>query len=319
MNEIGLLFPGQGAQKVGMGKALAEASAAAREVFDAANDELGFELDRICFEGPAEELDRSDVAQPAILTISVAALRAMAEAAGAEPPAAAAAGLSLGEYTALVAAGALDLRQAVRLVRERGRFMQEACEANPGTMFSIIALSDKQVEGACREACQKTGGRAWPANYNSPGQVVISGEREPAAAAAELCKEMGARKVVELKVAGAFHTPLMQPAADKLTPLIEALDLATPRFPIVANVTGQPVADADAIRRLLIRQVTEPVRWVDCQRTMAALGIGRFYEVGPGRVLKGLLRRTEPSCTCQCVGSPQDVEAYAKDASQSAP
>jgi len=318
MTKIGLLFPGQGAQEVGMGKALAEAGAAARRVFHAANEELGLELDRICFEGPAEELGRSDVAQPAILTMSVAALRAMGEAAGAPPPAAAAAGLSLGEYTALVAAEALDFRQAVRLVRYRGRFMQEACQANPGTMFSIIALEDAQVEEACRLARAQTGGGVWPANYNSPGQLVISGGKDAAAAAAELCTAMGARKTVELKVAGAFHTPLMQPAADMLAPMIEELDLRRPAFPIVANVSGRPTADPAEMRRLLIRQVTEPVRWVDCQRALVALGIGRCYEVGPGHVLRGLLKRTEEGCPCLGVSTPQDVAAYAESAAGSA-
>ena len=318
MSKIALLFPGQGAQEVGMGMALAEASPAARSVFDAANEELGFALDRVCFEGPAEELGRSDVAQPAILTMSIAVLRAMEEAAGAPPPAAAVAGLSLGEYTALVAAGALDLRQAVRLVHHRGRFMQEACETNPGTMFSIIALEDAQVDDACRRARQQTGGAVWPANYNSPGQVVISGEKEAAAAAAELCSGMGARKVVELKVAGAFHTPLMQPAADSLTPMIEALDLRAPACPIVANVTGRPTSDPDEIRSLLVRQVTEPVRWVDCQRALAGLGVAQCYEVGPGRVLRGLLRRTVSECACLSVGKPEDVAAYVESLTESA-
>jgi len=226
--------------------------------------------------------------------------------------------LSLGEYTALVAAGALDLRQAVRLVHHRGRFMQEACETNPGTMFSIIALEDAQVDDACRRARQQTGGAVWPANYNSPGQVVISGQRKATAAAAELCSGMGARKVVELKVAGAFHTPLMQPAADKLTPMIEALELDAPAFPIVANVTGRPTSDPDEMRRLLIRQVTEPVRWVDCQRALAALGVERCYEVGPGRVLRGLLKRTVAECPCLSVGKPPDVAAYVQTETGSA-
>ena len=310
MTKIGLLFPGQGAQEVGMGKALAESSAAARSVFATANEELGFALDRVCFEGPAEELGHSDVAQPAILTMSVAALHAMAQARGAPLGAAAGAGLSLGEYTALVACEALDFRQAVRLVRYRGQFMQQACEANPGTMFSIISLEDAQVEEACRQARAKTGGGVWPANYNSPGQLVISGDKAAASAAAELCTAMGARKVVELKVAGAFHTPLMQPAADMLAPMIEELDLATPACPIVANVTGRPTNDPAEIRRLLVRQVTEPVRWVDCQRALVALGIGLCYEVGPGRVLKGLLKRTVEACACQSVATPQDVAAY---------
>ncbi len=158
----------------------------------------------------------------------------------------------------------------------------------------------------------------WPANFNSPGQVVISGEKEATAAAAELCSGMGARKVVELKVAGAFHTPLMQPAADKLTPMIEALDLNAPACPIVANVTGRPTSDPAEIRALLIRQVTEPVRWVACQRTVAGMGVVQCYEVGPGRVLKGLLKRTVAECACLSVGKPEDVAAFLESRTESA-
>jgi [acyl-carrier-protein] S-malonyltransferase len=310
------LFPGQGAQEVGMGMALVESSAAARQVFDAACDELGFAIDRVCFEGPAEELGRSDVAQPAILSMSVAVLRAMEEAAGPLCPTAVA-GLSLGEYSALVAVGALDLRPALRLVRERGRLMQGASEMNPGTMYSIIALDDAQVEEACRRAREKTGGGVWPANYNSPGQVAVSGEKVATAAAAEICSGMGARKVVELKVAGAFHTPLMQPAAEGLRPLIEALELRAPACPVVANVTGLPTSDPAEVRSLLVRQVTEPVRWVACQQALAGMGVAQCYEVGPGRVLRGLLKRTMEGCPCLSVGKPEDVAAYVQSLTQS--
>ena len=178
MSKNGLLFPGQGAQKAGMGRDLVEAYPTARQVFDTAGEALGMALDKVCFEGPLEELSRSDIAQPAILTVSIATLHALGEAAGALPPAEAAAGLSLGEYTALVAAGAMEFPEAVRLVRQRGLHMQAACEANPGTMYSIIGLEDAQVEQACATARERTGGGVWPANYNCPGQVVVSGREE---------------------------------------------------------------------------------------------------------------------------------------------
>jgi [acyl-carrier-protein] S-malonyltransferase len=309
MNKTAILFPGQGAQAVGMGRDLAEASPAARAVFDEANDAVGMALDKLCFDGPIEELSRSDVAQPAILAMSIAALRAYEEASGAPVGAAVAAGLSLGEYTALVAAGALPLRDAVRLVRARGTFMQEACEANPGVMYSIIGLDDAVVEEACRQASEETGDGAWPANYNSPGQLVISGQTAATARAAELCKEAGARRALQLQVAGAFHTPLMQAAADKLAAELAATDIAVPDCPVVANVTGEPVDGADDIRRLLTAQVTSPVRWTSCMSWCLGRGIAEFAEFGPGRVLSGLLRRIDRNAVCTTINS---VESLAK-------
>jgi [acyl-carrier-protein] S-malonyltransferase len=311
MGKPGFLFPGQGTQAVGMGRDLAEAYPMARHTFDEANRELDMELDRLCFEGPAEALSRSDVAQPAILTASVAALRAMAAAAGGMPEPEATAGLSLGEYTALVAAGALDFGQAVRLVQMRGRFMQEACEAHPGAMCSIIGLQDKQVEEACERARGATGKPVWPANYNCPGQLVISGEREAVEAAGRICTEMGARRAMPLNVAGAFHTELMHAAAEKLSPLLAQVELRAPAFPVVANVTGGPVQDPEEIRQLLSRQVTSPVRWTDCMRWFIGRGVSHCFEIGPGRVLQGLLKRTDPSCTCLSVGTADDVRTYA--------
>ncbi len=312
MNGIGLLFPGQGAQTVGMGQDLAEHYASARAVFDQANEALDLELDRLCFEGPLEELSRSDVAQPAILTVSIAALRAMQEEAGASLDPVATAGLSLGEYSALVAAGAVDFRTAVRLVRTRGLAMQKACEANPGTMYSIIGLEDNPVEQACESAREQTGGGVWPANYNCPGQLVISGEDEPARVAADLCTAMGARRAIRLNVAGAFHTELMQPAAERMAAELRAASINAPSCPVVANVTGSPVADADEIRRLLVAQIVSPVRWVDCMNWFIAQGAERYYEVGPGRVLQGLLRRIDPSRTCSPINAAQDVRTYAE-------
>jgi [acyl-carrier-protein] S-malonyltransferase len=311
---IGLLFPGQGAQKVGMGADLWQDFQAARAAFETACRATGMDLCALCFEGPIEELSRSDVAQPAILTASVAALRALEEEAD-QLPVRAAGGLSLGEYTALVAAGAIAFEEAVGLVQRRGRYMQEACEATPGAMYSVIGLADEVVEEACRRASVETEPGVWPANYNSPGQVVISGGEEAAAVAAGLCTEAGARKVIELKVAGAFHTPLMQPAAERLAEDLAAVDFASPAFAVVSNVTGEPHGGPREIRELLARQVTEPVRWVACARRLAATGLRSFVEVGPGRVLKGLLRRIDDSCTCDCVGDTSEARAYVRELS----
>jgi len=312
MSGKGFFFPGQGAQTVGMGRDVAEAYASAREVFDAANGETGLALDKLCFQGPLEDLSRSDVAQPAILTVSIAVLRALAEATGKPAPAAAAAGLSLGEYSALVAAGALGFPEAVRLVQHRGVYMQEACDASPGTMYSIIGLEDAQVEHACETARGKTGGGIWPANYNCPGQVVISGEEGPALEAAEACVALGARRAIRLNVAGAFHTPLMQPAAEKLKAELAEARIQRPAYPVVANVTGQPASDPEEIRALLVRQITSPVRWLDSMRWLIGQGITEYYEVGPGRVLQGLLKRTDPSMACVSVAGGGDIRALAE-------
>jgi [acyl-carrier-protein] S-malonyltransferase len=217
------------------------------------------------------------------------------------------AGLSLGEYSALVAAGALSFPEALGLVRRRGLYMQEACRQNPGTMYSILGLEDARVEEACRRAGSAGGGGVWPANYNCPGQVVISGEEESAGAAAEICRQMGARRAVRLNVAGAFHTPLMRPAAEKLKVHLEGAEIAKPRCPVVANVTGLPVSEPGEIRRSLLRQVTEPVRWADCVRWLMGRGPDQFCEVGPGRVLAGLLRRIDRAQECRSIGDDDDV------------
>ena len=314
MSLKGFLFPGQGVQSVGMGRDLVASSAAAREAFEAAERESGLALSRLCLEGPLEELSRSDVGQVAIVTVSIAALCAMEEAAGRPLRPRAAAGLSLGEYSALVAAGALNLCAAVRLVQRRGAYMQEACDANPGAMYSVIGLEDARVEQACEAARSQAGGGVWPANYNCPGQVVISGEEGPTRTAADLCTQAGARRAVRLNVAGAFHTPLMQPAADRLANDLAALEIRKPHYPVIANVTGQPVDEPEEIRRLLARQVTSPVRWLDSMKWLLAQGVRECYEIGPGRVLQGLLKRTDPSCACATVSDAADVQAWAEKA-----
>jgi [acyl-carrier-protein] S-malonyltransferase len=310
MSDLAYIFPGQGAQKVGMGSDLVENFPAARDTFAAANTALGVELDKLCFEGPMEKLSRSDITQPAILTVSVAAMRCLRQNAPDLPHPCATAGHSLGEYTALVGAGMLQFHDAVRLVRARGIFMQKACDAAPGTMYAVIGLEDDQVEQACEQAREETGGGVWPANYNSPGQVVISGEEEPAAAAAEICSGMGARRALQLKVAGAFHTPLMQPAADRLADELDRVDMQEPECPVVANVTGQPVTDPEEMRNLLLRQVTSPIRWTGVMQWCLDNGARRFVEFGPGRVLAGLLRRIDREAECTSVGTAEAVAEW---------
>jgi len=310
MSGLALLFPGQGAQTVGMGRDVFDRYSAARQAFAEASAAVGVDMEKVCFEGPEEDLNRTDLCQPAVLTVSIAVLRALEQEFGRRPAAVAAAGLSLGEYGALVAAGALGFQDAVRLVYARGRYMQDACEASPGAMYSVIGLADAQVEEACRTV-RRQGGGVWPANYNSPGQLVISGEEQAAKRAADLCVETGARRTLRLNVAGAFHSPLMQPAAGRLAEMLRQTRFSAPRFDVIANVTAEPVGSPDQIGGLLTRQVTSPVRWADSMRRCIALGARGFVEVGPGRVLRGLLKRIAPSMACRSVGNVEEVCAAA--------
>ncbi|HUW35330.1 MAG TPA: ACP S-malonyltransferase [Planctomycetota bacterium] len=284
----GFLFPGQGAQYVGMGKSLCERFPAARAVFERANRLLGFDLARICFDGPAEELTRTDISQPAILACSMAALATMGNT-----PCTASAGLSLGEYTALVSAGAIDFDLAVPLVHDRGRWMQEACDERPGTMASIIALDRASVERAVGDA--SAAGTVAIANINCPGQIVISGEIAAVDKACEIARQLGAKMAIKLNVAGAFHSPLMEPARLKLAQRLESVEIREPRFTVVSNVTGKPVQSPGQIRDHLARQVTSPVLWEDGMRYLLGTGIREFAEIGPGKVLAGLMKRIDPS------------------------
>ena len=296
----GFLFPGQGAQYVGMGRSLCERFPAARAVFDRANKLLGFDLAKICFDGPAEELTKTDISQPAILTCSIAALAAMGN-----PPAAAAAGLSLGEYTALVGAGAIDFDQAVPLVHDRGRYMQEACDLRPGTMASIIALDRAKVEQAIHEA--SPAGTVAIANINCPGQIVISGEVAAVEKACEIAKQLGAKMAIKLNVAGAFHSPLMQPARVKLVERLRSVEIREPGFIVVSNVTGLPIQTPGEICDHLARQVTSPVLWEDSMRHLLGMGIREFAEIGPGKVLAGLMKRIEPAATVKNIDGAETL------------
>jgi [acyl-carrier-protein] S-malonyltransferase len=302
-----VMCPGQGAQKVGMGKDLADRFAAARDTFAAIDEALGVSLSRIMWEGPDEELTRTHNAQPAILAHSAAVLAVAGEALGAPG---ASAGHSLGEYTAHVAAGSLSVTDAARLVRRRGELMHQAGTKRPGTMAAVLGLETAAVEAACREA-SANGGVAVPANLNAPEQTVISGDPEAVARAGEGCKARGAKRVVALKVSGAFHSPLMEPAVDGLREALAGAAFRDPRFPVVANATAQPVRKAPEAMRLLVEQLTAPVRWVECMRAAAALAPGAtFVEVGPGNVLAGLLKRIVPEAGTVTLGTADEVERF---------
>jgi len=289
---LALLFPGQGSQFVGMGKSLCETSPAARGVFEEADAALGFDLTRLCFEGPEEELKRTANTQPAILTHSIAAFRDLeARAPERLEGAAFAAGHSLGEYSANVAAGALPFADAVRLVRRRGELMQEAVPAGAGAMSAILGLAAEEVSRACADAA---GGEVVsPANFNSPEQTVIAGHAAAVARASALCLERGAKRAIPLPVSAPFHCSLMAPAREKLEPMLAAAPFSTGRFPVVTNVDAAPASSAAERRDALIRQVDAPVRWVESVRLLAGNGVTGALEIGPGNVLAGLVRRIE--------------------------
>ena len=292
MSALALLFPGQGSQSVGMGKALYEASPAARAVFDEADAALGFALSRLCFEGPEDELKLTANTQPAILTHSVAAFEDLrARFPERLEGAAFAAGHSLGEYSADVAAGALPFSEAVLLVRERGRFMQEAVPAGVGAMAAIVGLAPAEVEAACREAAQ--GESVSPANYNSPEQTVIAGHAAAVARASEGCLARGAKRAIPLPVSAPFHCALMSPARGKMTPLLGGAAFVDARLPVVTNVDAAPATAGSALRDALVRQIDSPVRWVETIQFLARQGVDRALEIGPGNVLAGLVRRIE--------------------------
>lgn len=300
------IFPGQGAQKVGMGKDLAERFPAARDTFAAIDEALGVPLSRLMFEGPEEELVLTHNTQPAILAHSAAVLAV----AGAKLAPVAAAGHSLGEYSAYVAAGSLGATDAARLVRRRGELMFEAGQARPGAMAAVLGLATAEVVAACAEASTPAE-VAVAANLNEPQQTVISGDPAAVARAGEGCKARGAKRVLPLKVSGAFHSPLMQPAVAGLSAALAAAPFAAPRFPVVANAHAEPVTSASEAVRLLAEQLTAPVRWVACSERLAALAPGAtFVEVGPGAVLSGLVKRIVPGASTITLGTADELERF---------
>jgi [acyl-carrier-protein] S-malonyltransferase len=291
-NKIAFLFPGQGSQFVGMGRDLADRFPVAAQTFAEADEALGVPLSSLIFDGPEEDLKLTENTQPAILTVSVAAARVLAEH-GVRP--AFAAGHSLGEWSAHVVAGTLPLADAVRAVKARGQAMQRAVPAGQGAMAAVLALGADQVAEACREAARETGLEVAAANLNSPSQTVISGVLAAVERAAALAKEKGARRTVMLPVSAPFHCALMQPAEDEVARLLASLTLTDPSVPVAANITGHFVTSAGAAREALVRQVTGAVRWVECVQSLVAAGPTHFIEVGPGKVLCGLLKQIDPA------------------------
>ena len=284
------VFPGQGSQVVGMGLDLAQHHRVARDLFDEADEAVGFPLSTLCFEGPEAELQLTENTQPAVLAASIAVLRVLESEGGPGPTALA--GHSLGEYTALVASGALSFGDAVRAVRARGRFMQEAVPPGDGAMVAVIGLDRKAVEAICQEAAEDE--VLFPANFNAPGQIVISGHVGAADRAVERAREAGARTAIRLKVSAPFHCPLMNEAGIRLAEVLAEIPFQHPEFPVISNVEARPVESIEEIRKLLVRQVSSPVRWEESVLAMAEDGIERFIEIGPGRVLTGLTRRIVP-------------------------
>lgn len=296
------VFAGQGAQVPGMGRDFAEADATAMELFDKANAVLGFDLKTVCFEGPAEALTKSNVCQPAIFVTSYAAYLALQKRRA--TPFAAAAGLSLGEWGALCAAGVLDFDATLTVLEARGRFMQEACEATPSGMIAIVGASPAQLD----ELCAKTG--CTPANINSAAQVVLSGDKAQIAAAAATAKELGIKRAIPLATAGAFHSKFMQPAREKLAPVLDGITFHAPKIPVISNVTGRVhSSDPAEIKDVMLRQVTETTRWADDIAAAKVLGCTRFIEFGPGKVLSGLIKKIDAALTTLNVSDLATLDA----------
>lgn len=303
MSKKAFLFPGQGSQYVGMAKDLFEQSVEAKEMVKTADHILGINLSYILFNGPDDKLKQTEFTQPAIFLHSVILASLMRTV---QPDVAA--GHSLGEYSALVSARAIQFHEAISLVRERGKAMQQAGVDNPGTMAAVIGLESEVVEESCKEA--STEGIVQCANFNSPGQIVISGSVEGVKKAMEICKSKGAKLVKELVVSGAFHSPLMESASSVLSSAVEQTNFYDARFPVYANVTAKPVKDKNEIKTLLNEQLTSPVKWEDTIKNMIDDGVEEFYEIGPGKVLQGLVKRINPEVKTFGVDNYQDLERY---------
>ena len=303
-NSIALLMPGQGSQFVGMGRELAESRELAAEAFEQANEILGVDLRRICWEGPEEELTRTENAQPAILLHSYAVWVCLPQEV--RERVTIGAGHSLGEFSAYLAAGALTFEDAIRLVRTRGELMAGAGTVRPGTMAAVIGLDPDAVRSVCESVHD---GTVVPANYNAPGQIVISGDIDAVGVARERALEAGAKRAVPLNVSGAFHSPLMEEAREGLALSLEGVQVREARFPVVANAAALPVNDPARARELLIEQLTSPVRWVECVEAMNATRPDTWIELGPSKVLTGLMRRIDRGTNVRAIGGPEELDA----------
>ncbi len=299
---VAFIFPGQGSQFVGMGKDLCQEYPEAYDIFDKADKALGFSLSKLCFEGPIEELTRTVNCQPAILTTSFAFLLVLKSQVKNLNQPAFCAGLSLGEYSALLAARALDFEDSLKLVRQRAQFMEEEAKNSSGAMAAVLGLERPLVEQAAKEA------GAEIANFNCPGQIVVSGEKEAIERIKEIAVNKGAKMVIELEVSGAFHSSLMRPAAERFASLIEGVVFKVPIYPVVSNIYALPENNPDKIRQNLITQIYGSVLWEDSVRFMAAQGVKVFYEIGPGSVLKGLLKKIGPELTTISIGTKEDID-----------
>jgi len=302
-----LLFPGQGSQRVGMGRDLAHEFAVARQTYEEADDVLGFALSRLCFEGPEDELTLTKHTQPAILTTSIAVFRALSERGLAFDVVA---GHSLGEWTALVAAGSIAFRDAVRLTHLRGQYMQDAVPAGQGAMAAVMGLDRAALQAVCERA-SAPGEPVEQANLNGAGQIVISGSAAAVDRAIAEAKAAGAKRATRLAVSAPFHCSLMKPAADQLAAALAGVAIAAPRVPVIHNVTAQPNQDPVRIRALLIEQVTAAVRWEESVQAIAAMGVTRAYELGSGSVLRGLIKRIAETIETTTIGEPHEVKAFA--------
>ena len=301
---LAFVFPGQGSQYVGMGREAYGAFNVVRETFEEAGEVLGIDMARLCFEDPDERLHLTAYTQPAILTLSVALWRVL-DRRGLKPSVVA--GHSLGEFTALVAAGALDFRDGVRLVHRRGLYMQEAVPPGVGGMAAILGMERGVVEGLCREA-SRDDSIVVPANYNSPGQVVISGHREGVERAVALARERGCKRAVILNVSVPSHSPLMAGAKERLARDIEGVAFGTPGVPVVTNLSAEPISSPEVLKRHLVEQLVSPVRWEESVRRMVEDGVERFVEIGPSKVLSGIIRRTSRDSSVSSVERPEDIE-----------